>query len=180
MFVDLLARIARALDDARIDYMVIGGQAVLIHGEPRLTRDIDVTLGASLDRLDEVVQVVRRIGLEPLVDPKTFAPDTMVVPCSDPRTEIRVDVVLADSPYEIEAMQRTVSVEMAGHPVRFASPEDLVIHKVIAGRARDLDDARSVVLRHPALDRELVRRWLADYGELLDEPLLERFEALDR
>jgi hypothetical protein len=35
--------------------MVIGGQAVLIYGEPRLTRDIDITLGASLERLAEMV-----------------------------------------------------------------------------------------------------------------------------
>ena len=41
-FDGLIARIAAALGKARIPYMVIGGQAVLLHGEPRLTRDLDL------------------------------------------------------------------------------------------------------------------------------------------
>ncbi|MDI3467220.1 MAG: hypothetical protein OJF50_006041 [Nitrospira sp.] len=45
MFTRLLERLATALDLAKIPYMIIGGQAVLLYGEPRLTRDIDVTLG---------------------------------------------------------------------------------------------------------------------------------------
>ena len=40
------------------------GQAGLVYGEARLTKDIDITLGASLDRLAEVLQIVAAIGLE--------------------------------------------------------------------------------------------------------------------
>ncbi|MGB3565055.1 MAG: hypothetical protein WBH85_09195 [Thermoanaerobaculia bacterium] len=50
MFGSLLERIALALDNADLPYMVIGGQAVLLHGEPRLTRDIDITVAADLGR----------------------------------------------------------------------------------------------------------------------------------
>ncbi len=35
--------------------MLIGGQAVLLHGRPRLTEDIDITVGADPGRLDEVL-----------------------------------------------------------------------------------------------------------------------------
>jgi len=38
--------------------MVIGGQAVLVYGEPRFTRDIDITLGAGIERLEEVLKLV--------------------------------------------------------------------------------------------------------------------------
>ena len=31
--------------------MLIGGQAVLLYGEPRLTRDIDITLGVDVDKI---------------------------------------------------------------------------------------------------------------------------------
>jgi hypothetical protein len=67
--------------------MVIGGQAVLVHGEPRLTRDIDVTLGVSLDRLPDVVAAAGAAGLKPLVDPESFARETMVLPCSGGRPD---------------------------------------------------------------------------------------------
>ena len=57
MFESLLERIATALDAEAIPYMVIGGQAVLVHGEPRLTRDIDITLGVDIDQLGQVLAV---------------------------------------------------------------------------------------------------------------------------
>ena len=47
MVESLLAKISLRLEQRGIPYMVIGGQAVLVHGEPRLTRDIDITLGAG-------------------------------------------------------------------------------------------------------------------------------------
>ncbi|ALA57272.1 hypothetical protein NITMOv2_0837 [Nitrospira moscoviensis] len=46
MFAELLERLAGALDQAHLPYMVIGGQAVLLNGDMRLTRDIDITLGS--------------------------------------------------------------------------------------------------------------------------------------
>jgi len=46
--------------------MIIGGQAVLLYGEPRLTKDIDITLGINIDRLDEFLAVVKDLSLAPL------------------------------------------------------------------------------------------------------------------
>jgi len=57
--------------------MVIGGQAVLLYGEPRLTKDIDITVGADLDRLPEVLRLVKTLGLRPLTDPETFTRQTI-------------------------------------------------------------------------------------------------------
>ena len=76
MLSEVLERVAAALAAARIPYMLIGGQAVLVHGEPRLTRDIDITLGVSIDRLTEVVAAAGAAGLKPLVDPEPFARET--------------------------------------------------------------------------------------------------------
>ncbi|MCS7312955.1 MAG: hypothetical protein NZ742_08605 [Acidobacteria bacterium] len=67
MFLELLERIAQVLETADLPYMVIGGQAVLLYGEPRLTQDIDITLGADLDRWAEVRTLVERMNLRPLV-----------------------------------------------------------------------------------------------------------------
>ena len=99
MFEQLLEAIARGLERLGIPYMLIGGQAVLLYGEPRLTRDID-----------------------------------------------------------------------------FASLEDLIIHKVLAGRPRDLEDLRSVLLKNRAFDLEYVRRWLREFDTSLGERSLDRFE----
>ncbi len=63
MFEAILARLGRELDAADLPYMVIGGQAVLLYGEPRLTDDIDITLGATLDRLPDVLKLTSSMGL---------------------------------------------------------------------------------------------------------------------
>ena len=89
MFETLLARLARALDAAGLPYMVIGGQAVLLYGEPRLTRDIDLTLGVGPERLDDVLAVVNRLELRPLVEPVPFVAETLVLPCEEPASGIR-------------------------------------------------------------------------------------------
>ena len=49
MFKEIIIRIAKAFNENNIPYIIIGGQAVLLYGEPRLTRDIDIILGLSID-----------------------------------------------------------------------------------------------------------------------------------
>lgn len=49
MFQKLLEDIALGLEKRSVDYMVIGGQALLVYGEPRFTKDIDVTLGLDAE-----------------------------------------------------------------------------------------------------------------------------------
>ena len=178
MFENLLEKIALSLERAAVPYMVIGGQAVLLHGEPRLTKDIDITLGAGIDRLQEIRTLVSTMGLLPLVDSDEFTSRTMVLPCSDPGSGIRVDFIFSFSPYEHQAIGRALRVPIGSAHVRFASAEDLVIHKMIAGRPRDLEDVRMVLLKNPGLDIGYVRGWLSDFTLTLAEDYASRFESL--
>lgn len=167
---------ALVLEEARIPYMVIGGQAVLLYGEPRLTKDIDVTLGVGLERLAEMLVLVERMQLRPLVNPETFTRQTMVLPCGDAETGIRVDFIFSFSPYERQAMERIRKVRIGNAHVRFASAEDVIIHKIVAGRPRDLEDVRSILVKNPDVDLAYVRHWLDKFSGALAEPFLERFE----
>lgn len=180
MFEQLLEKISLALDKVAIPYMVIGGQAVLLYGEPRLTRDIDITLGTTLEKLDVVLGLMENIGLKSLAEPETFTRKTMVLPCQDPSTSIRVDFIFSFSSYEQQALERVRTVEMGNAKVRFASLEDLIIHKVIAGRPRDLEDVKSVLIKNPEVDFKYVRRWLKDFAATLKKPFLKRFNEIAR
>ncbi len=51
---ELIKNLAVELSRKGIDYMIIGGQAVLIYGEPRLTRDIDITLGVGIEKARDI------------------------------------------------------------------------------------------------------------------------------
>ena len=48
----------------------------------------------------------------------------------------------------------------------FASAEDLIIHKIFAGRPRDIEDVRSILLKTPDLDRTYIRKWLSEFETL--------------
>jgi len=86
-----------------------------------------------------------------------------------------VDFILSFSEYQREALSRTRTITVDGAVVRIASPEDIIIHKMIAGRARDLEDVTSIVAKMPVLDTDYLSRWLrifeTDLARPLDEPL---------
>jgi len=139
----LIKRIARQLDASGIAYMIIGGQAVLLYGRPRLTRDIDITLGVDTDQFAQVAQVCKDVGIELLPeDPSDFATKTNVLPAEEPQSKIRVDFIFSFTPYEAQAIERGNEVLLEDCTVRFATCEDVIIHKMVAARPIDHEDVR--------------------------------------
>ena len=61
-----------------------------------------------------------------------------------PGTGIRIDFIFSSIPYERQAIERSVAVDMAGSSVSVASAEDPILHKLFAGRPRDIEDTRGV------------------------------------
>jgi predicted nucleotidyltransferase len=180
MFEKLLARIGVNLNRHSLPYMIIGGQAVLLHGEPRLTRDIDITLGVNIDHLDELLSVVQKLSLKPLPkDIESFVSQTMVLPALDETTGIRVDFIFSFTPYETGAIKRAKKVMILDQEVNFASPEDLIIHKIFAGRPRDIEDVRTIILKNPKTDIQYIREWLKEFDASSDEKdFLRTFEEI--
>lgn len=179
LYQTLLVRIARALDGAGISYMIIGGQAVLLHGEPRLTRDIDVTVGTDASELARILSVTDAAGLLPSVERvEEFVRRTNVLPLMDGPTAIRVDLIFSFTPYEMEAIRRSISVPFNETPVHFAAVEDLIIHKLVAGRPRDLEDIRGVLARTPVIDEEYLTRWLSSFRDIVHRDLVSEYERL--
>ena len=180
-FSALIAKLAVALNGHGIPFMLIGGQAVLVHGEPRLTQDVDVTLGVDPSRWEDVTAVCEELGLEVLPkDVEEFVRSTFVLPARHIRSGVRLDLIFSTTPYEAQAIARAVLVEVEGVSVPFASAEDLVIHKLFAGRPRDIEDAVGVVQRNGAkMDWDYMSRWVQEFAEIPGrEDLPERLTAL--
>jgi len=179
----LIGKIARRLDEDKIPYMIIGGQAVLVYGRPRLTRDIDVTLGIDADDFALLEQVCRKLNLKMLPQkPEDFARETRVLPAEQTKSKIRVDFVFSFSTYERKAIKRTKPVLIDNYPVRFASCDDVIIHKMVAGRAIDQEDVKTILVKNRGLiDLRYVRRWLSEFGKMSEDiGLLDRFNRLLR
>lgn len=177
MFQKLLKKIARELLKQNIPYMVIGGQAVLLYGEPRLTRDIDIILG--IDELNSIRSIVETLKLKSLVaNVDDFVKETMVFPVMDEKSGIRADFIFSFSPYEKQAIERAKDIKFGKTEVKFASLEDVVVHKIIAGRARDIEDVKSIFLKNPDYDPHYIEKWLAEFDRSLNENFGEKFKSL--
>jgi predicted nucleotidyltransferase len=179
MLNSLLEKLAGGLDAAKIPYMIVGGQAVLVFGEPRLTKDIDVTLGIAPDSLPKLMRLASETGLEILTqEPEAFVRRTFVLPARDPESGFRVDFVFSDSEYERQALGRVRRIQVGGTTISFTSPEDLVIQKLVAGRERDLEDVKTILAKNPALDHDYIRRWLAWFDQALALDLSATFSRI--
>lgn len=162
-----------------IDYAIIGGAAVQIWGEPRLTQDVDLTASTPLDEPagSFIQQVLDRFPAR-LEDALEFARQNRVI-LIRASNGCPVDISMGLPGYEDQVMERAVEVELEpGKAVRFCSAEDLIIHKAIAGRPQDVRDVEGIVYRQGAsLDARYIRHWLHAFADLLENPrILTRFE----
>ncbi len=160
-FTKLITRVTGALTRAGFPCMIIGGQALLVHGQARLTEDIDIILGSAPDDLPRILEVCRELALVVLPgDVIGFVQDTFVLPAADPDTRVRVDFIFSSLPYERAAIGRAVLIDLDGTAVPFAAAEDLILHKLLAGRPRDFEDIQGIVSRKgDELDWDYLEEW---------------------
>ncbi len=179
-FEKLIRKIAILLDENRIEYMLVGGQAVLRYGKARMTEDIDVSLGldpADHGKLTQVLEHSKLISIVP--DVEYFLRKTFVLPVQDAESGIRIDFIFALSEYERLAIGRANRLEMGGVAVNYISVEDLVIHKLVASRPRDIEDIRYVIYKNPDIDRAYINEWLSRFDRELETNFVTLFRDMD-
>lgn len=131
----------KCLNKAGVDYIMVGGWAVNLHGYVRATIDLDIWILANRDNALKVYAALGEFGA-PLngVCPEDFATDGTifqigVAPC-------RIDVInKIDGVRYADASPRAIQKVIDGVPVRVISREDLIVNKRSSGRTKDLADA---------------------------------------
>lgn len=149
---------------------VIGGLAVQRWGEPRLTRDVDLTLLTGFGHEASYVDALLS-GFRPrLSDARDFALRTRVVLLASSEG-VPIDVALGAMPFEEAAVLRATPFRVAPDvDLVTCSAEDLVVFKTFAGRPRDWLDIEGVVTRQGArLDVALIWRELRPLLELKED-----------
>lgn len=168
---DLLAALAGALSGLRIPWYVFGAQAVVIWGRPRLTADIDITVRLEREEPESLVRTLKSAGfLLRFGDAPELVRRTRVLPFVHAVSGLPLDVVLAGPGLEELFLSRAVPVTVGEIVVPVIAPEDLVATKILAGRAKDIEDVRGILReRLSGLDVEMIRSTLA----LLEDALAQ-------
>ncbi len=168
-----LAHLQKRLREAGIPSAAVGGIALSVWGEPRATRDVDVRV---LLRRKEAARLLEVLGTEYVAlsdDPLQTLIHFGFLFVED-RWGTRLDLLLSDTDFDAEGVQRARSVElMPGLSVDVCSAEDLLIYKLISTRSRDHEDAVSIIRRQgDTLDDAYVLNWLRQFEQALDDSTL--------
>lgn len=143
-----------ALTRHHVDYVLIGGLAVSLHGVERATMDVDITVAMTTDNLTQLIEAAKDIQLAPVLpvpleslgnlellrewhkerNLEAFALRTPEL------TGVTVDVLLFP-PVEFSGMtQRAEIIDISGTPIRVVSIDDLIALKQASGRPIDMTD----------------------------------------
>jgi hypothetical protein len=137
-----------------IDAVVIGAVAAARYRlTPRQTTDVDLLAG-SLTGLADAMRS-QGFSVHSLCEADTDEPYAVFVRGPD----VAVDVLLAETDYQREAMARAVDGVITA--------EDVIIHKLLAWRPRDRDDIASILATGTELDEEYIAGW-ADAWDVRD------------
>lgn len=174
-----LAAVQRAAGRLKAPWYLFGAQAVALHGVPRTTADVDVTILWN-EEAERVVDALRSAGIEPLVDDPEFIAGTRVIPARHAASGWRLDIVLGGPGLEEQIAADAVKMSVGSLEVPVLRLEHLVVLKLLAQRPQDIADvARLLSVRGDAIQVEEVRELLVALEVGLEESgLVSRFDEL--
>ena len=149
----------------------IGGLAVQRWGEPRITRDVDLTLITGFGGEEGFIDVLLAEYPARIEDAKEFALRRRVL-LLRAESGVGIDVSLGGLAFEERLAARASDFSFGpGLDIRTCSAEDLVVLKLFASRPLDIRDAEGVVLRHKdRLDWSYIEDQLGPLVAIKEEP----------
>jgi hypothetical protein len=177
-----LADAASFLQAQQVPYALIGGLAVSVRGQPRMTADVDVVVAADLDRALSMAAALPGSNFRPLFDDiADVIMKAFLLPVRHRSTNVKVDIAIGLSGFEQQAIARAEPIEMADVTIPVATAEDLLVMKVLAGRPRDEQDARGLVIAQgDRLDWDYCLAIAAQLQEAVGLDLTTRVQSLRR
>ncbi len=130
-------------------YVVVGGIAVMYHGVPRTTVDIDFILDLSEQEIEQFGLFMQsenfEVSLEGIVD--TLKEGTHITVFVGDGL-LRLDLQGVITEFDRLTLERSIQVEHLGTTLRLGSVEDTLINKILFQGEQDLRDALGILVRN--------------------------------
>jgi len=158
-FPEILQFVCTYLNENEIDYVIVGGVAVMYHGVPRTTVDIDLILRMKDDQISSFTDFLNSKGFAASENDiraafnenshsTSFFKDTL----------LRLDIHGINSDFDEMTLNRAISVDLFGTLVRIGSAEDTLVNKILFQGEQDLRDALGIFTRnHEKLDFDYIQ-----------------------
>lgn len=166
---EIITKILKITQKHNVPLMFMGGIAISVWAEPRATYDIDGIIDADITDMNKWLDEFLKEGFS--YDKNTpikliqNLPFITLVYLLEEGYEIYVDLFLAKTTYAKEALKRKEELKIRGVTIPIIAPEDLVLYKLLAGRNRDIEDVRQILLaQKDKLDMKYMKKWASKLG----------------
>jgi predicted nucleotidyltransferase len=146
----------RLLENHKVEFVVVGGYAVAVHGFPRYTGELDVFVGISRENADRLIDAFREFGFSSLdLKPEDFLEPDMVIEIGREPMKIQVLTGIDGISFERCRSDR-ILVNVSGLEIPFIGFESLLANKAASLRNKDRIDLEELTrLRDLKKDREI-------------------------
>jgi hypothetical protein len=137
-------------------------------------------IAADVSRALELTAALDGSSFRPLFDDVSeVVQKAFILPLRHRSTGVKVDLAIGLSGFEQQVVARAQHLNLAGVDVFVATPEDLLIMKLLAGRPRDEEDLEGlVIVQGDRLDWKYCRELAIKLGEAVGQDLAVRLDAL--
>ena len=140
-----LKQLLSAFNANHVKYLIVGGYAVFVHGQPRMTKDLDVFIESSQSNAAATFNALAQFGapladfsVSDFADGQTIARFGVPPICFDVLQHIDgVDFATAYAHSEVLLIDGDL-------PARYISADDLIKNKLASGRSQDLADVEAI------------------------------------
>jgi len=136
------------LNENEIEYVVVGGIAIMYHGVPRTTTDIDLIVRMKTAEMGPFVAFLSSQGFHARIEDLTTAlKEGSHCTFFYGRSLLRLDIQGVVSDFDRMTLERAVKVNHLGTIVSLATAEDTLVNKVYFQGEQDLRDALGIYVR---------------------------------
>jgi predicted nucleotidyltransferase len=128
----------------KVEYLIVGGYAVSVHGHPRFTGDLDIWLNPTTENASKIVTVVNEFGFGSFkLTIADFTKEGNIIQLGYP--PLRIDLLTAiDGVAFVDCYANKKEVAIDGLMVNFIGYQDLLKNKQQSGRPKDIDDINNL------------------------------------
>ena len=132
------------LNAEKVDYLLVGGWALALHGHPRYTGDIDIWIRPTLQNAEAIIRVLHRFGFPSRkFDPQAFTKAENIFRFGFPPMQVDIINTIAGVDFAACYDNRLI-VKAEDTPINVIGLEDFKKNKIASGRPKDLVDAECV------------------------------------
>jgi len=147
------------IEASKVDYLIIGGVAVGVWGNIRVTEDLDLMIFIPRAKVRNLLKNAKSLGFE-FNEKDVVAQAKLVGVFKIFYKNYHLDFLIASIDFERSALERKKKVRIFNKDVFIPSKEDLLLLKIIPGRSKDIVDAESIVNRQKGnLDIKYLETW---------------------